>query len=53
MNNRDDDSIEKPEGHKALLSVVKADVFKGVRHAYKDARSVDEIQAMVASLGVV
>ena len=46
MNNRDDDSIEKPEGHKALLSVVKAVVFKGVRYTYKDARSVDEIQSM-------
>ena len=30
MTNRDDDSIENPEGHKALLSVVKAVVFNGV-----------------------
>lgn len=52
MTNRDDDSIENTEGHKALLSVVKAVVFNGVRHAYKDARSDDEIQSMFGQVGL-
>jgi hypothetical protein len=51
VDERDHDSIEKPEGHKALFTIVVAVVLERVCDSVEDARSIDKVQSVVGQVG--